>query len=502
MLNLLAIQAQEKYKKGPNSWSFEGIPKGVVTQHEWKSSLFSNTIRDYYVYVPAQYDGSQPAALMVFQDGHTYVKKDGDFDVATVFDNLISQEKMPVTIGLFINPGHDMDAAEIESPWRASNRSVEYDEMSDKYARFLIEEMIPELEKKYKISADPKMRAIGGISSGGICAFSAAWYHPESFHKVLSHIGSFTNIRGGHNYPSMIRKTDKKDIKVFLQDGSGDLNNEHGNWWLANQQMDSALDYKGYEYTFVTGSEGHNGKHGGAILPESLIWLWSDMVEPKVASGIYHSTPNGKMMSGASMHFSDMNFGTKSIASTQGAIDIYDKVNEQILIIKEGEISAKLYGEKKIIGPNSVLFLLPGTNSIIESVSDQAQYYTMVYQSRETPDVSRGKETGSFIKDFEEIEFKEHNKGGVRNYFHTSTTMCPYYEMHMTNLNPGIKSHEPHTHRASEILLMIKGTTEMEIGNQLYRGKAGDAYFLPGNIPHAIRNTGKEQAMYFAFQWY
>ena len=202
---------QESYQHGPSSDVYEKIPKGKLNKYTWNSTIFPNTIRDYYVYVPEQYKASQPAALMIFQDGHTYVKEDGNFRVPTVFDNLIAQEKMPVTIGLFIDPGHSIDSTQVESPWKACNRSFEYDDVSDTYGRFLIEEMIPELEKNYSISDDPKMRAVGGISSGGICAFTMAWFFPQHFHKVMSHIGSFTNIRGGHNYPSMIRKNENKD---------------------------------------------------------------------------------------------------------------------------------------------------------------------------------------------------------------------------------------------------------------------------------------------------
>ena len=254
MLANSVLVAQDSYKLGPNSWQYDNIPSGIITQHSWESKIYPNTVRDYYVYVPAQYDSAQPAALMVFQDGHAYLKKDGHFRVPTLFDNLISQGKMPVTIGLFINPGHDLNADPPESPWRVSNRSIEYDEVSDTYARFLLEELIPELKKSYNISDDPKMRAISGLSSGGICAFSVAWFKTNHFHKVLSHIGSFTDIRGGHNYPPMIRKSDKKDIKVFLQDGENDLDNQFGNWWLANLQMEAALKFKGYDYKFCPGN--------------------------------------------------------------------------------------------------------------------------------------------------------------------------------------------------------------------------------------------------------
>ena len=266
----------ESVSYGPDSQRQAGVPKGTVTKHIWKSRVYPNTIREYYVYVPAQYKGSTPAALMVFQDGHAYVKEEGDFRVPVVFDNLIHQKAMPVTIGLFINPGqHGNDLP--NEPFRTDNRSAEYDTLSSQYARFLIDELIPELGKQYKLTDVPALRAVCGLSSGGICAFTAAWQRPDYFHKVLSHIGSFTNIKGGHVYPALIRKAPKRNIKVFLQDGSNDLNNQHGNWWLSNLQMESALKFSNYDYKFVGGTGGHNGKHGGSILPESLRWLWRDV---------------------------------------------------------------------------------------------------------------------------------------------------------------------------------------------------------------------------------
>lgn len=263
------------YKLGPDSQRKEGVPKGVVTKYEWQSKMYNN-FREYYVYVPAQYDSTKPAALMIFQDGHSYANETGDFRVPVVYDNLIHQKKLPVTICLFVNPGHSSKEYP-ENRFRASNRADEYDVLDDRYATLLMDEIIPELKKQYNISNDPKMHGIGGLSSGAICAFTAAWEHPEYFHKVLSHIGSYTNIRGGNNYPSIIRKHKKKDIKIFMQDGSNDLNNDHGDWWLANLEMESALKYKGYEFKFEKGVGTHSGKHGGSILSESLIWLWSDV---------------------------------------------------------------------------------------------------------------------------------------------------------------------------------------------------------------------------------
>lgn len=279
-LVVAAPLAAEEYAYGPDSERQAGVPQGTVTKHVWKSQIFPDTIREYWVYVPAQYTGDEPAAVMVFQDGHTYVKEDGDFRTPVVFDNLIHQQAMPVTIGIFINPGHVGEEFP-ENRWRASNRSFEYDTLSDQYARLLLEEILPEVGQHYKLTENPERRAICGISSGGICAFTVAWERPDAFRKVLSHIGSFTNIRGGHVYPALIRKTEKKPLRVFLQDGSNDLDNAHGNWWLSNLQMEAALKFAGYDYQFVGGEGAHNGKHGGAILPESLRWLWRDTPSEK-----------------------------------------------------------------------------------------------------------------------------------------------------------------------------------------------------------------------------
>jgi enterochelin esterase-like enzyme len=270
------LQGQDSlYKFGPDSYTKEGVPKGTITKYEWESQLYKN-FREYYVYVPSQYDSSRPAALMVFQDGHAYVNDTGDFRVPTVYNNLIQEKKLPVTICLFVNPGHNSKDYP-PNRFRASNRADEYDVLNDKYVTMLIDEIIPALKKKYNISNDPKMHGIAGLSSGAICAFTAAWQRPDYFHKVLSQIGSFADIRGGHSYPFMIRKNKKKDIKIFMQDGSDDLNNEFGDWWLGNLQLESALKYKGYEFIFEKGKGTHSGKHGGAILPMSLIWLWSDV---------------------------------------------------------------------------------------------------------------------------------------------------------------------------------------------------------------------------------
>jgi enterochelin esterase family protein len=276
LLLLAAPLTAEDYKLGPDSQRQPGVPEGKVTKHTWTSRAFPGTVRDYWVYVPAQYDAKKPACVMVFQDGGGYVNVSdkGQFRAPIVFDNLIHQKKLPVIVGIFINPG--TVPATAGGKTARSNRSFEYDTLSDQYVRFLEEEILPEVGKGLNLRQDAAGRAICGISSGGICAFTAAWERPDLFSKVLSHVGSFTNIRGGDAYPGLIRKTEPKPIRVFLQDGSADLDNLHGNWPLANQAMASALKWAGYDYRFEFGTGGHNGQHGGAILPESLVWLWRD----------------------------------------------------------------------------------------------------------------------------------------------------------------------------------------------------------------------------------
>jgi len=259
----------EAYETHPDSLPQPGVPRGTVKQMPpWESKIFAGTKRDWWVYVPAQYTDASPAAVMVFQDGA------GPKDyVPTVFDNLIAKKDMPVTVAIFIQPGIRADGG--------ANRSFEYDTLSDQYARFLLEEILPEVEKTVKLRHDAASRAISGASSGGICAFTVAWERPNEFSKVLSWIGSFTNIasgktvrEGGHNYEAMVRKTPRKPIRVFLQDGANDLDNNNGNWPLANQTLAKSLSFARYDYRFEFGQGFHSNRHGRAILPDSLRWLW------------------------------------------------------------------------------------------------------------------------------------------------------------------------------------------------------------------------------------
>lgn len=282
---VLIAQEDQKYVFGADSF-VQNVPQGEITQGEiLESKVFPGTLRRYSVYVPKQYDPAKPAALMVFQDGHAYENRWGSYRAPVVMDNLIARGEMPVTIGVFVDPGHKTEKLPEKRDWRPqpANRSFEYDTLSADYSKFLLEEVLPPVLKKYNVDTNPDRWAICGASSGGICAFTVAWQRPDKFRKVLSHIGSFTNIRHGDTYPGIIRKTEKKPIRVFLQGGSGDLDNEHGNWPLANQQMAKALAFKDYDYKFVYGTEGHNGKHGGAILPDSMRWLWRGDKDVKAA---------------------------------------------------------------------------------------------------------------------------------------------------------------------------------------------------------------------------
>ena len=290
------------YPLGPDSLPQAGVPAGRLEgPFLFRSTILAGTVRQYWVFVPEQYTAEKPAALLVFQDGQRATNPKGQLRVPQVLANLIHKKEIPVTIGVFITPGNRSEDYPADLGMKnPNNRAQEYDALSDDYVRFLVDELLPELEKSYRISEDPALRAIGGTSSGAICAFTAAWHRPDEFRNVISMIGSYTSIgyrpardgqpavSGGDLYPTLIRKNRIKPIRIFLQDGSGDLNNEHGNWFLANQQMLSALLYANeaadkrkdtgprYDVTHVWGDGAHSDAHGGAILPDMLRWIWRD----------------------------------------------------------------------------------------------------------------------------------------------------------------------------------------------------------------------------------
>lgn len=263
----------EPYELGEDSKKKEGVPEGTITKYRLSVSMaYPGTARDYWIYTPKQYDPAKQAALMIFQDGGLYL-----FDMMQaniVFDNLIHKNEIPVVIAVFINPGDIGPGMPIYGG--AGNRSFEYDSVTDLYSNFLTQEIIPGIEKQYNIGHDPKKRALVGISSGAVCAFSAAWHRPDVFGKVICHCGSFVNIRGADRFPELIRQSADKSIKVFLQSGERDLNIIFGSWAIKNKEMAAALEYSGYDYRFVFGTGGHSLKHGASIFPETLRWLWSD----------------------------------------------------------------------------------------------------------------------------------------------------------------------------------------------------------------------------------
>jgi len=291
-----------EYPLGPDSRPKPGVPRGRLEgPFEFRSTVLAGTVRRYWLFVPAQYTGESPANVLVFQDGQRATNPDGVLQVPQVLENLIHAGDIPVTIGIFITPGHRADSyPDTLGMGNPNNRAQEYDSLSDAYTRFLVDEMLPEVGRKYRLTSDVNGRAIGGTSSGAICAFTVAWHRPDVFRKVISIIGSYTSIGyrpatdntpmvpGGDLYPTLIRKNPIKPIRIFLQDGAADLDNAHGNWFLANQQMLAAFHYANrtadqrkdtgprYDVAHEWGDGAHSDAHGGALLPQILRWMWRD----------------------------------------------------------------------------------------------------------------------------------------------------------------------------------------------------------------------------------
>jgi len=277
-----------KYPFGPDSIVQPGVPQGTLNEFVFHSQLYPKTLRRVSVYVPAQYDPKVPACLMVFQDGvrqysvradQKNIGNTAEYRVPTVIDNLTARKELPVIVCVFIDPGST--AIPATGKPRAEDRSLEYDTVDDRYYQFLSKELLPMVEKQLNIRKDPAGRAICGISSGAICAFNVACNHPDQFGNVLSDVGSFTNIRGGNIFPSLVKNADKKPIKVFLSDGTNDNRNPDDptrDWYLQNKQMYENLRDKGYEVRYVLGENVHGSDFGGPIFPDSIRWLWSDQL--------------------------------------------------------------------------------------------------------------------------------------------------------------------------------------------------------------------------------
>ena len=307
--------AAEPRKPGEYPPTQDSVPQPAVKKGkligplEFKSQIIAGTVRRYWIYVPANYDAKTPPNLLVFQDGQRAINPQGPLNIPVVLDNLIAKGDIPATLGIFITPGNKgtdhypdglgpVGCTGYACTGNPNNRAQEYDAVSDAYARFLTEEMLPEVAKKYAFTSDPMKRAIGGTSSGAICAWTVAWNKPESFGNVISYIGSYTSIGyrpatatspvivGGDTYPGLIRKNPIRPIRIFLQDGANDLNNEHGSWVLANQQMLSSLQWANanadikkvagarYDVRYEWGDGAHSDVHGGWLLPGILRWTF------------------------------------------------------------------------------------------------------------------------------------------------------------------------------------------------------------------------------------
>jgi hypothetical protein len=290
-----------EYPPTADSLPQPGVPKGkLIGPLEFKSKVIAGTVRRYWIYVPVKYDAKSPPNLLVFQDGQRAINPQGPLNIPVVLDNLIAKGDIPATLGVFITPGntgteHYPDNLGTGNP---NHRAPEYDALSDAYTRMLIDEILPEVAKTYKFTDDPKKRAIGGTSSGAICAWTVAWHRPDAFGNVISMIGSYTSIGyhpatatepmipGGDTYPGLIRKSPIRPIRIFLQDGTADLNNEHGNWHLANEQMLSSLQWANanadekkipgarYDVRYEWGDGAHSDVHGGWLLPGILRWMF------------------------------------------------------------------------------------------------------------------------------------------------------------------------------------------------------------------------------------
>jgi enterochelin esterase-like enzyme len=242
-------------------------------------------VAGYSVYVPAQYDPSQPAALVVWNDGQPMMNPNGDIRAMNVVDNLIWRREMPVAITVFLDPARPEGTAQPDhrGDWGDSNtlRPWQYQWVDDNFAKLVCDELLPEISKRYNIDPNPDMHAIMGASSGGIAAFNVAWQRPNQFRRVISIVGSFTRIRGGmgDSFPELVAASEKKPIRVFMQDGRNDNrrpNNLPGDWFYQNVRLKDALVTKGYDVAWSWGIGNHGQKQGGAILPEMMRWLWRD----------------------------------------------------------------------------------------------------------------------------------------------------------------------------------------------------------------------------------
>jgi len=366
----LAVSAQQttdNYPLGPDSKAQPGVPKGEIIHLTFdKSRIFPGTTREYWIYVPAQYKPDKPACVFVCQDADRY-------GAPTVFDNLINKKEMPITIGVIVAPGV-VKAADANTALDRFNRSFEYDGLGDNYARFLLEELLPEVETKktadgraIRLSHEGNDRAIAGASSGAIAAFTAAWERPDAFTRVFSSIGTYVDLRGGMRYPSLIRKYEPKPIRIFLQDGSNDLNIYGGDWWMINQTMERALQFAGYEVQHAWGDGGHTGNQGSAVFPDAMRWLWKDWPKPLKAGESKNATLAAILIPGQEWQLvsEGYKFTEGPAANAKGEVFFSDITNSKSYKIGlDNKVSEFIADTKKgngqAFGPDGLLYTVAG----------------------------------------------------------------------------------------------------------------------------------------------
>lgn len=349
-VQIFAQQVSVQYPVDSASVEQPGVPRGEVLKFTFdQSKIFPGTWREYWVYVPAQYKADKPACVYVNQDGIQW-------KAPTVFDNLIYRREMPVTIGVFVMHGR-VKAADGTTANDRYNRSFEYDGLGDAYARFILEEILPAVEKQQTtdgraihLSKNGNDRAIGGSSSGAVCAFTTAWEKPAAFSRVFSAIGTYIGLRGANDYATLVRKYEPKPLRIFLQDGSNDLNIYAGDWWMANQTMERALSFAGYEVTHIWGEEGHNGNQGTAVFPAAMRWLWKDWPKPIATGSSKNKFLSDLLIPGQDWELVGEGYGfTEGIAANaKGEVFFQDIPNSKTYKVGlDGEVTALPLDAKK-----------------------------------------------------------------------------------------------------------------------------------------------------------
>jgi gluconolactonase len=367
-----ATQQQETYPSHPDSQEQPGVPKGEVLKFTFETSkIFPGTWREYWVYVPAQYKPDTPACVYVNQDGVQW-------NAPVVFDNLIHKKVMPITIGVFVYHGK-VRAANPDGALDRFNRSYEYDGLGDNYARFILEEILPEVETKktadgraIRLSKNGNDRAIGGSSSGAICAFTAAWERPDAFSRVFSAIGTYVGLRGGDGYHTLVRKYEPKPLRLFLQDGSNDQNIYGGDWWMANQTLERALVFAGYEVNHVWGEGAHNGRQGTAIFPDAMRWLWKDWPQPVKAGASKNQVLNALLLpnEGWQLVGEGYRFTEGPAVNAKGEVFFTDGPNSKIYKVGlDGKVTEFVADSKRssgqAFGPDGRLYAVTGEQKIV-----------------------------------------------------------------------------------------------------------------------------------------